>query len=88
MSWTLDETMAHESAFQTHGAHGHDNHEGPQSHQPSSAADIPLCIRKRGRMLTCVFLHVEHAFFYTLHSKHNLGKTFVLKLTLSSPAGH
>jgi hypothetical protein len=33
--------MSQDSAFQTHGAH--DNLEGPQSHQASSAADNPLC---------------------------------------------
>ena len=36
--------MSHESAFsQTQGAHGLDNHEGPQSHHTSSAADTPPC---------------------------------------------
>jgi len=35
--------MSRESAFQTQGAHGQDNHEGPQSHLTSSAADNPLC---------------------------------------------
>jgi len=29
--------MSHESAFQTHGAHCHDNHQGPQSHHTSSS---------------------------------------------------
>ena len=29
--------------FQTLGAHGHDNHQGPQTHHTSSPADIPLC---------------------------------------------
>jgi len=35
--------MSRESAFQTQGAHGHDNYEGPQSHHTSSAADTPPC---------------------------------------------
>ena len=35
--------MSYESAFQTQGAHGLDNHEGPQSHHISSAADTPPC---------------------------------------------
>ena len=34
--------MSLESAFQTQGAHGQDNHEGPQSHRTSSHADTPL----------------------------------------------
>ena len=42
-SLTAKECMSHESAFQTQGAHGQDNHEGPQSHRTSSHADTPLC---------------------------------------------